>query len=74
MSFRLDYTEPISKVVERLGSEHNEFQVKLERIVAELKSGISRSPSAFCTLIKPGILRHAVEEEARLVRTVHGGI
>jgi hypothetical protein len=70
MSFRLDYNEPIPKLVERLKGEHNELHVKLERIVSEIKIGNLPVAISLLNLDKAEILRHAVEEEARLVRSI----
>lgn len=67
MSYRLDYLEPIPKVVERLEGEHLEFGHKLERIKTTKNTKVAISLLA---LLKPEILRHAIEEEARLVRTI----
>jgi len=66
----LDYEEPIPQVVKRLRKEHTELHSKLERIVAEVKTGNLAVAISLLNLIKPQILRHAVEEEARLTRSI----
>ena len=70
MSFRLDYEEQIPEVVERLLEEHQEIHLKIERIVAEASKGNLPVAISLLNLIKPQILRHAVEEEARIVRVI----
>ena len=70
MSFKLNYEEPIPQVIKRLRSEHTELHSKLERIVGEVKKGNLAVAISLLNLIKPQILRHAVEEEARLARSI----
>ena len=70
MSFKLDYEEPIPQVVKRLRKEHTELHSKLERIIGEVKTGNLAVAISLLNLIKPQILRHAVEEEARLARSI----
>jgi hemerythrin-like domain-containing protein len=74
MSYRLDYEEPISDVVERLKQEHSEIDRKLEKIseVARNSKNIKKLKVAVSLLNAESteILRHAVEEEARLARAI----
>jgi hemerythrin len=70
MSYRLNYSEPLADVVQRLMEEHAEFRKKLKRIVDETDRGEIKVAISLLNLIKPLILRHAVEEEARLMRTI----
>ena len=66
----LDYNEPLPKVLERLKSEHRELVPKLERIEQLAKSGDIKVVATELKIIKPLVLRHAVEEEARLMRPI----
>jgi len=70
MSFKLDYEEPVPQVVNRLRNEHAELHSKLERIVEEVKKDNLEVAISLLNLVKPQILRHAVEEEARLARSI----
>lgn len=70
MSFALDYNEPIPKVVERLNSEHKEIEQKLSKIEEASKSGDVKVAIGLLNDISTQILRHAVEEEARLMRVI----
>lgn len=66
----LDYNEPLPKVVERLKNEHRELIPKLRRIEELAESGDMKVVITEVKVIKPLILRHAVEEEARLMRPI----
>jgi len=66
----LDYNEPLPKVLERLKSEHRELAPKLQRIEQLAKGGDMKVVVTELKIIKPLVLRHAVEEEARLMRPI----
>lgn len=72
MSFRLDYEEPIFAVVKRLKQEHKELDRKLQRIsnINDAESGKLKVAVSLLNAIETEILRHAVEEEARLARVI----
>ena len=70
MTMSLDYNEPLPKVLERLKGEHRELAPKLQRIEMLAKSGDLKVVVTELTVIKPLVLRHAVEEEARLMRPI----
>jgi hemerythrin superfamily protein len=70
MTMTLDYNEPLPKVLERLKSEHRELAPKLRRIEQLAESGDLKVVITELNVIKPLILRHAVEEEARLMRPI----
>ena len=70
MTMTLDYNEPLPKVVERLKSEHRELVPKLLRIEKLAESGDMKVVTTELKVIKPLVLRHAVEEEARLMRPI----
>jgi iron-sulfur cluster repair protein YtfE (RIC family) len=66
----LDYNEPLPKVIERLKSEHKELAQKLSRIERLADSGDMKVVVTELKVVKPLVLRHAVEEEARLMRPI----
>jgi len=66
----LDYNEPLPEVVARLKNEHRELIPKLRRIENLAESGDMRVVITELKVIKPLVLRHAVEEEARLLRPI----
>jgi len=70
MTMTLDYNEPLPKVLERLKEEHRELGQKLLRIERLAKNGDLKVVITELTVIKPLVLRHAVEEEARLMRPI----
>jgi len=70
MTMTLDYNEPLPKVVERLKGEHRELVPKLRRIEQLAESGDMKVVITELKVIKPLLLRHAVEEEARLMRPI----
>ncbi|MDG6995429.1 MAG: hemerythrin domain-containing protein [Nitrososphaerota archaeon] len=70
MSYKLDYDEPIQAVVERLKVEHLEIGSKLSRVIAESDQGKLEVAISLLNMLKPEILRHAVEEEARIARVI----
>ena len=70
MTMSLDYSEPLPKVLERLKNEHRELVPKLRRIERLAKNGELKVVVTELNVIKPLILRHAVEEEARLMRPI----
>jgi hemerythrin superfamily protein len=70
MTMSLDYNEPLPKVLERLKNEHRELAGKLRRIERLAESGDLKVVITELQVIKPLVLRHAVEEEARLMRPI----
>lgn len=70
MTMSLDYNEPLPKVLERLKNEHRELVPKLLRIERLAKGGEMKVVVTELNIIKPLVLRHAVEEEARLMRPI----
>ncbi len=70
MSFTLDYDEPVGSVVQRLKSEHAELEPKLDRVLRESKSGDLKAAISLLNSMRDQMLRHAVEEEARLMRVI----
>ena len=70
MTMTLDYNEPLPKVLERLKKEHRELGQKLLRIERLAESGDLKVVITELKVIKPLVLRHAVEEEARLMRPI----
>lgn len=69
MEYKVDFSEPIPKMIERLKTEHRDFESRLLRIE---KSSRTDSKQAIEMLEDLGtsILRHAIEEEARIMRVI----
>lgn len=70
MSYTLDYDEPLPKVVARLKKEHKELEPKLKQVEQLSKNGDLGAAISQLNAIKLTLLRHAVEEEARLMRVI----
>lgn len=73
-SIKIDYSEPIPQMIERLKKEHREFETKLNRAQASIStSDEDELPivaiDSLNQLADP-IIRHAVEEEARIMRVI----
>lgn len=70
MSYRIDHNEPIAKLVERLKREHREFRPKLDHVLELSEGGNLRVAESILQSISQEILRHAVEEEARIIQVI----
>ena len=68
---RINFDEPIADMIERLKSEHRNFETKLEELEDVINSD---KDIAYATKIisnmSESIIHHAVEEEARLLRVI----
>jgi len=65
----IDFSEPIPSMIDRLIREHRELTPKL----GEIENVSKKSPSeaaALLLVLRTTILRHAVQEEARIMRVV----
>jgi hypothetical protein len=70
MTYTLDYDEPLPEVVAKLKDEHKKLEPRLNQIEQLSKSGDLGAAISQLKAIKPTVLRHAVEEEARLMRII----
>jgi hypothetical protein len=70
MTYTLDYDEPLPKVVSRLKKEHKKLEPKLKQVERLSKNGDLGTAIGQLNAIKLTLLRHAVEEEARLMRVI----
>ena len=68
---RINFDEPIADMIERLKSEHHNFENKLREVEDAINSD---KDIAYATKIisnmSESIIHHAVEEEARLLRVI----
>lgn len=67
---RIDFDEPIPRMIERLRSEHVMFESKLLQIENNLKRNDIKQAAQIVQGISDKIIQHAVEEEARLMRVI----
>ena len=70
MSYKVDHNEPIPKLIERLEREHRELDLKLDHVLELSESGNLRVAESTLLSISQEILRHAVEEEARIIQVI----
>jgi hypothetical protein len=70
MSYRIDHSEPIPKLVERLQREHRELAPKLDRVMELADAGNLKVAESILNSTSQQILRHAVEEEARIIQVI----
>lgn len=69
MDYKVDFSEPIPNMIERLKHEHRDFKSKLLQIDENSRTNSKQAIEMLGDLGKP-ILRHAVEEEARIMRVI----
>jgi hypothetical protein len=70
MSYRIDHSEPIPKLVERLEKEHRELAPKLDHAVELADERNLKVAESILNSMSQQILRHAVEEEARIIQVI----
>jgi hemerythrin superfamily protein len=68
LSYKINFDEPISNLIERLKREHCQFESRLAELEA-IDTVNSRAMSIVDDLSGP-IVRHAVEEEAIVLRVI----
>ena len=66
----INFDEPIPQMIERLKSEHVIFESKLVQVEDNLKNNKVKQAAEIIQSINEKITRHAVEEEARLMRVI----
>jgi hemerythrin len=69
LEYKVDFSEPIPKMIERLKAEHRDFESRLFRIEESSRTNLKQAIEMLRNLGK-SILRHAIEEEARIVRVI----
>lgn len=66
----INFDEPIPQMIERLKSEHAIFESKLVQVEENIKRNDIKQADQIIQSISDRITRHAVEEEARLMRVI----
>jgi len=70
VSRRINFDEPIPRMIERLKSEHIMFESKLVQVENNMKRNDIRLAAQGIKDMGNKIIQHAVEEEARLMRVI----
>ena len=68
MSYRINFDEPIPDMIERLKREHLQFESKLGQL--EAADTFNKQSMKILEEVSDPIVRHAVEEEARVMRVI----
>jgi hemerythrin superfamily protein len=68
LSRKLNFDEPIPDLVERLKKEHRQFELKLAKL--ETIATIDKQSVGILEELSEPIMRHAVEEEAIIMRVI----
>ena len=67
----INFDEPINNMIERLKSEHRNFEIKLQEVEDTINSNKDiKFAAKIIRNMSESIIRHAVEEEARLMRVI----
>jgi len=69
LHYKVDFSEPIPKMIERLKHEHRDFESRLFQIEESSRANLKHAIEMLEDLDK-SILRHAIEEEARIMRVI----
>ncbi|PWU80540.1 MAG: hypothetical protein DLM72_11535, partial [Candidatus Nitrosopolaris wilkensis] len=69
LDYKVDFSEPIPTMIERLKHEHCDFKSRLLQIEEISRTNPKQAIEMLGDLGK-SILRHAVEEEARIMRVI----
>ena len=69
-SRRIDFSEPIPQMIERLKSEHLSFKSKIAEVQGSINDNDIAHAAAIIRSMTDNVTRHAVEEEARLMRVI----
>ena len=70
VSRRINFDEPIPRMIKRLKSEHVFFESKLVQIDNNIRRNNIKQAAQIVQGIGDRIIQHAVEEEARLMRVI----
>ncbi len=66
----IDFSEPVPSLVDRLKSEHVQFNLALQTIQKELSEQRTSNATEHLRNLHKPILKHAVEEESILLRVI----
>ena len=70
MDYKINFDEPIPQMIERLKQEHKDFESTLEKIVKYIDENKIKEALETLHNMSELIIKHAVEEEARLMRVI----
>ena len=70
ISRRIDFNEPIPQMIERLKSEHRNFESKIVEVQGNINNNDIEHATEIIRSMTEKVTHHAVEEEARIMRII----
>jgi hemerythrin superfamily protein len=70
MDYKINFDEPIPQMIERLKREHIDFESTLEKVAKYIDENKIKEALETLHNMSELIIKHAVEEEARLMRVI----
>ncbi|HEX5519597.1 MAG TPA: hypothetical protein VFX18_04075 [Candidatus Nitrosocosmicus sp.] len=70
MDYRINFNEPIPQMIERLKQEHLDFESTFKRVEKYINENAIKGAIKTIHDQSESIIKHAVEEEARLMRVI----
>lgn len=70
MNYKINFNEPIPQMIDRLKQEHDNLKVSFERIEKFVNENKIKEAIEAIRNMRESIIRHAVEEEARIMRVI----
>jgi hemerythrin-like domain-containing protein len=70
MNYKINFNEPIPQMIERLKQEHENFEISFEKMEKFVNDNEIKQAIETMRGMSESIIRHAVEEEARIMRVI----
>jgi hemerythrin-like domain-containing protein len=70
MNYKINFNEPIPQMIERLKQEHENFEISFEKMEKFVNDNEIKQAIETMHGMSESIIRHAVEEEARIMRVI----
>ena len=70
MNYRINFNEPIPQMIQRLKQEHVDFESDFKKAEKCINENAIKDAIKTIHDIRDSIIKHAVEEEARLMRVI----
>jgi hypothetical protein len=70
MDYRINFDEPISQMIQRLKQEHVDFESTFKKAEKCINENANKEAIKIIHDLSESIIKHAVEEEARLMRVI----
>ena len=70
MNYRINFDESISQMIQRLKQEHVDFELTFKKVEKYINENANKEAIKIIHDISESIIKHAVEEEARLMRVI----